>query len=258
MAKPYEIQKQFADLVPDFELLAKLYKKHQQSYLRTRLTAIRLLWEGQSRQKILDRLGIDRKSLLTWLKTLITHGVQQGLKQLATPKTCPKTGKLTSSQQEKLVEMIEQETPRTYGYAHNIFTGKIFVELVDRLWQIQVSDQTVYNVLDRQGFSYQRGHRDYDNADPKQQEAYVRRLKAFLDTKSPAEKHLFFDEFSLTNRPTTFYGWARKNTRFSVPSNESQKRTRINGFLAVGAETGKEYLTFSKESNAEAVGGFFL
>ncbi len=257
MAKPYDIRKQFAELVPDVELLAKLYKKHQQAYLRTRLIAIRLLWEGQSRRKILDRLGIDRKSLLTWIKTLLTHGVQQGLKQLATPKTCPKTGKLTPSQQEKLVEMIEQETPRTYGYVSNIFTGKIFVELVDRLWQIQVSDQTVYNVLDRQGFSYQRGHRDYDNADPKQQEAYVRRLKAFLETKSPAEKHLFFDEFSLTNRPTTFYGWARKNTRFSVPSNESQKRARINGFLAIGAETGKEYLTFSKESNAEAVGDFF-
>ncbi len=115
----------------------------------------------------------------------------------------------------------------------------------------------MYNVLDRQGFSYQRGHRDYENADPKVQQAYARRLKALLENKSPAEKHLFFDEFSLTNRPTTFYGWARKNTRFSVPSNESQKRARINGFLAIGAETGKEYLTFSKESNAEAVGDFF-
>jgi transposase len=257
MAKPYEIQQQFTALVPDVELLARLYKRHQQEYLRTRLKAIRMLWEGMSRQEVIAQLSIDRKSLLTWVKTLVTHGVQAGLRLLATAKRIKKSGKLTAEQEQRLTEMVEQESPKTYGYSHNIFTGQIFVELVDRLWNISVSDQTIYNSLDRQGFSYQRGHRDYENADPAQQRAYAERLKAQLDQQSAHEKHLFFDEFSLSNRPTTFYGWARKNTRFKVPSNESQKRERVNGFLAVDANSGKEYLVFSDSAKTEALVDYF-
>lgn len=257
MAKPYEIQKQFAALEPDIPLLTRLHKTHQQEYLRTRLNAIRLLWEGHVVKDVLRALKITRKSLLTWLKMLIDTGVQQGLKQLVTPQKRQKAGKLSQAQQQPIVQMIEDQSPPDYGYPQYIFTGQILVELIDRLWGIQVCDQTVYNLLDRQGFSYQRGHRDYENADPEQQHAYAKRLAAQLDTPSPDEKHLFFDEFSVTNRPSTFYGWARKNTRVKVPSNESAKRERMNGFLAVDADTGKEYLAFSKSAKTDAVGDFF-
>ena len=219
MAKPYEIQKQFAALESDFTLLTKLHKTHQQEYLRTRLKAIRLLWEGTRIKTVLAELGTTRKSLITWMKTLIDHGVQQGLKQLVTPNKRQKSGKLSQAQHQHIVPMIEEQSPPDYGYFQYIFTGHILVELIDRLWGIQVCDQTVYTLLERQGFSYQRGHRDYENADPEQQHAYATRLAAQLDTPSPDEKHLFFDEFSVTNRPSTFYGWARKNTRVTVPSN---------------------------------------
>lgn len=256
MAKPYEVQKQFTALEPDMTVLTKLYKNHQQEYLRTRLKAIRLLWEGTPMTAIIEELGTTRKSLLTWMKTLIIHGVQQGLKRLVTPQKRQKSGKLSQTQQQYIVQIIEEHSPPDYGYIQYIFTGQIFVELIERLWGIQVCDQTVYNLLDRQGFSYQRGHRDYENADPEQQQAYAKRLAAQLNTPSPDEKSLFFDEFSVTNRPSTFYGWARKNTRVKVPSNESAKRERINGFLAVDADTGKEYLTFSESSKTDAVADF--
>ncbi len=257
MAKPYEIQKQFAALEPDLSLLTKLHKTHQQEYLRTRLNAIRMLWEGTSIKEVLRELNIVRKSLLTWLKMLIAEGVQRGLKRLVTPKKRQRSGTLTTAQQQRIVDIIENESPPEYGYTQYIFTGHILLELIERFWGIQVCDQTVYNLLERQGFSYQRGHRDYENADPDKQQAYAERLAERLKTPSPGEKHLFFDEFSVTNRPSTFYGWARKNTRVNVPSNESAKRERINGFLAVDANTGKEYLTFSESSKTDAVGDFF-
>jgi transposase len=257
MAKPHEIQKQFAALEPNIPLLTTLHKTHQQEYLRTRLKAIRLLWEGKPIKTVLAELETTRKSLITWMKTLIDHGVQKGLKQLVTPQKRQKPGKLSQAQQQHIIQIIEEQSPPDYGYIQYIFTGQILVELIERLWGIQVCDQTVYNLLDRQGFSYQRGHRDYENADPDQQHAYATRLAAQLNTPSPDEKHLFFDEFSVTNRPSTFYGWARKNTRVKVPSNESAKRKRINGFLAVDADTGKEYLAFSESSKTEAVGDFF-
>jgi hypothetical protein len=107
---------------------------------------------------------------------------------------------------------------------------------------VKLSDQTIYNLLERPGFSYQRGHRDYDNADPRQQQAYGLELQTVLQNKGEAERIVFFDEFSVSNRPTTFYGWVRVNTKFKVPSNEKKKRERLNGLLAVDAYTGQEHL----------------
>ena len=76
--------------------------------------------------------------------------------------------------------MLENETPNDYGYEQNIFTGKILVEIVQKKWQIKVSDQSIYNIFKRHGYSYQRGHRDYENADPAAQQAYIETLKTTL------------------------------------------------------------------------------
>ena len=56
------------------------------------------------------------------------------------------------------------------------------------------------------------------------------------------EKILFFDEFAIYNRPSTYYGWAEKNTRPQVPSDEGKKREKLNGLLAVDAVSGEEFL----------------
>lgn len=65
MVRPYEIAKAFVTLTPDLPLLAALRKKVQPEYLRKRLRAIELLWEGRSRPHICAKLDIHRDSLLT-------------------------------------------------------------------------------------------------------------------------------------------------------------------------------------------------
>ena len=77
MARLSKIDQVFAKLKPDFELLDKLYKKEQKEYIRTRLKAIRWLWEGKSRPEIVAKLDIDRSSLLNWIKVLIAEGIEQ-------------------------------------------------------------------------------------------------------------------------------------------------------------------------------------
>jgi len=257
MAQPSEIDQAFAKLKPDFKLLKKLFKKQQKGYIRTRLKAIKLLWQIKNRQKVVEKLDIDRTSLLHWMHILLEHGVEAGLKLLAQPKKSPKSGKLGAEQQVSLIDMLENKKPGDYGYHQNIFTGKILVELVEKEWQVSLSDQTIYNILARQGFSYQRGHRDYVNADPLQQQAYGLELKNLLQTRAEQERLVFFDEFSVTNRPTTFYGWARVNTKFKVPSHEKRKRERLNGLLTVDAQTGQEYLQLTPTARAEDLVDYF-
>jgi hypothetical protein len=41
---------------------------------------------------------------------------------------------------------------------------------------------------------------------------------------------VFFDEFAVYDRPSLFYGWAERNTRPEVKSDE-RTRNKLNGFL---------------------------
>ena len=52
MSKPYELERAFSKLEPDVELLSELYAREQKEYIRRRLKAIRLLWEGKTRAEV--------------------------------------------------------------------------------------------------------------------------------------------------------------------------------------------------------------
>lgn len=75
--------------------------------------------------------------------------------------------------------------------------------------------------------------------------------------KQESEKIVFFDEFAVYDRPSIFYGWAEKNTRPQVPSNERGRRNKLNGMLAVDALTGEEYLKLKEKSKTEDVSNYF-
>jgi len=177
MAKPHELTRAFEQLPPNIELLDKLWHKYRSEYIRTRLRAIRLLWQGYTRQEVIETLNIGQTTMVRWMRLLVEHGVETGLRQLATPKKAPKSGKLSHKQQVALIDIIQHKKPSDYGFEQHIFTGAILVTIVERESGMIVSDQTIYNVLQRNRFSYQRGHRDYEPADPDEQHIYGQRLK---------------------------------------------------------------------------------
>lgn len=78
-----------------------------------------------------------------------------------------------------------------------------------------------------------------------------------MHTRKRGEKILFFDEFSVCNRPSTYYGWAEKNTRPQVPSDESKKREKLNGLLAVDASSGEEFLRLVPIAKTEDLALYF-
>jgi DDE superfamily endonuclease len=78
-----------------------------------------------------------------------------------------------------------------------------------------------------------------------------------MRTRKRGEKILFFDEFAVYNRPSTYYGWAEKNTRPQVASDESKKREKLNGLLAVDAVSGEEFLRLIPIVKTEDVALYF-
>lgn len=225
MSKPYEIARTFCGLKPNLPLLNKLYEKHQKEYIRRRLKAIKLLWEGYTRAEVQAKLDVDESTLIAWVRTIAQNGVEEGLQYLAKAKKTPKEGKLTCEQELALLELIKDKSPHDFGYDQHIFTGKILQEIVHEKWNINVCDQTIYNLLHRHKWSYQRAHRDYENADPAEQHAFAHHLKTRIEQCAAGQELFFFDEFSISNRPTLYYGWAPVNTKFQVPSDEKKKES---------------------------------
>jgi transposase len=52
-----------------------------------------------------------------------------------------------------------------------------------------------------------------------------------------------------------FYGWAQRNTRPEVPSNE-RKRDKLNGFLCVDAHSGEEFFRLNPKAKTEDVSAY--
>lgn len=76
--------------------------------------------------------------------------------------------------------------------------------------------------------------------------------KKKLQSQQPGERTVFFDEFAVYDRPSLFYGWAERNTRPEVKSNE-RTRHKLNGLLCVDALSGEEFFRLSPGSKTEDI-----
>jgi transposase len=73
--------------------------------------------------------------------------------------------------------MITTQRPTDYGIERNMWTGEIIVQVLKSRFNVEIKDSRVYEILAELGLSYQRGHRDYANADPQAQKDWVNAVK---------------------------------------------------------------------------------
>ena len=103
--------KEFAQVGLDMEAWQTYYRRNQQQYIRRRLDAIRLFWEGKSRQLIAQELAITYKTLSTYLDLY----KQGGLAGLVTPIVKPRLRVLTEQQMEQVKHIVLHEHPQAYA-----------------------------------------------------------------------------------------------------------------------------------------------
>jgi transposase len=164
---------QFQEQPQDLELWKKLYYQHQQEYIRNKLKAIKYLWEGKSRPEVAENLGCSYKTLTSWIDQFI----QGGLVGLTKPITHQVQSRLTLEHQMELKRMILEQKPTDYGIDRYIWTGAILCEVIQKRWDVELKDSRVYELLKELGLSYQKGHRDYANADAQVQKSFVEQIK---------------------------------------------------------------------------------
>ena len=151
----------------------KFYYRNQQHYIRQRLTAIKLLYEGQSRTQVSEQVGCRYDTLTRWMDKYLDGGLQ-GLVQ---PIRHQKPSRLSPEEQQQLKEMVLTQRPTDYGIDRNMWTGAILSVVIEQRFEVQLKDSRIYELLSELGLSYQRAHRDYANADPNAQKEWVAAVK---------------------------------------------------------------------------------
>lgn len=103
--------KEFAQVGLDIEAWQKYYKRNQQQYIRRRLDAIRLFWEGKSRGLIAKELAITYKTLSSYLDNY----KQAGLEGLVKPIIKPRLRLLTEEQMDAIKDIVLHDSPQNYA-----------------------------------------------------------------------------------------------------------------------------------------------
>jgi transposase len=157
------------------------------------------------------------------VRAYITTYVQGGLSALCQAETRPRAGALTPQQEQDFKTILLTTRPTDHQLKGNIWTAAIMREYIQQTYQVDYHSG-IYNLLARLGLTHQRAHADYGNACIEQQQACWQTIETAL--LSDAQKHavVSFDEFSVTQKPTTYYGWAEKNTRPVVVTDEKKGR----------------------------------
>lgn len=81
----------------------------------------------------------------------------------------------------------------------------------------------IYDLLDRLKLSHQKSHADYGNANPSEQRAFMEELKSTILAADGKTAIVKFDEFSVCQKPSSYYGWAEKNTRPTFVTDEKKE-----------------------------------
>lgn len=163
----------FRDKPFDADEWQKLYYRNQQHYIRQRLTAIKLLYEGHSRTQVSKQVGCRYDTLTRWMNKYLDGGLQ-GLVQ---PIRHQKPSRLSPEQQQQLKDMVLTQRPTDYGIDRNMWTGAILSVVIEQRFEVPLKDSRIYELLCELGLSYQRAHRDYANANPQAQQEWVATVK---------------------------------------------------------------------------------
>jgi transposase len=192
--------------------------RHPQEYIRRKLRTIQLYAQPLELPAICQQLGLCMASARLYVATY----TQLGFEGLCRAEKRPRQGQLTSQQESQFKHTLLTSRPNNHHLEGNIWTGEVMKAYLKATFNITYRGG-IYDLLERLNLSHQKAHADYGNADPDKQQLFLNELKDNLLVSDPAHTVLMFDEFSVSEKPTAYYGWAEKNTRPRVVTNEKKE-----------------------------------
>lgn len=148
--------------------------------------------------------------------------LQGGLEGLCSYIERPRSCALSDEQAAAFKRVLLERRPAEVGLEGNIWTGELMRRYLLNTFGVTYKSG-IYDLLERLNLSHQKAHADYSNADPQAQAVFLQDFKDTLLQSDERTAVVHFDEFSVSSRPSAHYGWAEKNTRPKVPTDEKNE-----------------------------------
>ena len=196
----------------------KYFQRYQQEYLRKRLRAIKLFAENTAVSTICQTLSLNKNTVYL----LVNLYLKEGFEGLCRPAVRPKPTLLSKEQELSFKQTIVTKAPFECGLEGNIWNGQLMREFIKREFAVDYKSG-IYDLLARLNLSHQKAHADYQNASKEEPFQFLDRFKQTLLESDQQNATLTFDEFSISSKPSNYYGWAEKNTRPRVKTDEKNE-----------------------------------
>lgn len=196
----------------------RVYHRCQVEYLRTRLRCIKTFAEGHEFDVLPGMIGRNLASCRKYIRLYL----EEGFAGVIRPDARKHSQALSTEQQQEFTTTLLETRPCDHGLDGNIWTGTLMQQFIHERYGVCYKSG-IYDLLERLGLSHQRAHADYGNASPEDQYAFLQDFRHALNAADRTHRVLSFDEFSVGAIPTPHYGWARKNTRPTVITDEKKE-----------------------------------
>lgn len=149
------------------ETLIDLYHREKDAKAKIRLLAAILRKEG----KTFDEIGVTVKYPLTTIRDWLSRIHGEGISRKIDIKQTGKPKKLTDDQINQLKPIL-LKSPQEQGFPFVLWTTKLVIQLIQKLYNISYKPLQVRRILHRLGLSCQKPRPTHKKASKKAQEEF--------------------------------------------------------------------------------------
>jgi transposase len=155
------------------ESIKALFNSDDRYKIGMRLYAVYQVSLGRPSRKLEDFYNTSFKQITNWVHRF----EREGLDGLRDKPGRGRRSRLSADQQGRLSKLIMDESPVDYGFNTDTWTGPILIEWIKSQFDIVFKKAQIYNILRKNGFSYQKARGFYPEADLEKQEVFKDTLK---------------------------------------------------------------------------------
>jgi transposase len=155
------------------EEIKALIKSNPDYQIGIMLLAIYQVAKGVSSRKLEELYNTSFKQITNWVHRFEESGVE-GLKDKGGRGRKPG---LDEEQLDRIRELLTNESPTSYGYNTETWTGPLLLNWIEANMGISYKKAQVYNILHKLGLSHKKAKATYPETDLNAQEAFKEGLK---------------------------------------------------------------------------------
>lgn len=218
------------------QILASLYERLQRAYvmgqlrLVKRIHALLYIIEGKNVAEVANILKLSCQTIYTYIKAFILNH----LNSLAYRRSPGRPAKLSVAQRKELGETIDKG-PEAAGYDCGCWSTALIQDWIFNRFGVEYEARYVAQLLDKMGFSYQRGRFVSDHLEDVTEEREAWMTQTWPEILRSAQEKgamiLFGDEASFAQWGSLSYTWARKGQQPTVKTSGVRKAYKIMGLI---------------------------